>query len=59
MGREHPEKGHRLGAGGKLTGEWPEEAFDKIVHVNLEGVWLCMKAELEQMVRPSCSGSRP
>jgi NAD(P)-dependent dehydrogenase (short-subunit alcohol dehydrogenase family) len=48
--------GSQVGAGGKLTAEWPEEAFDKIVQVNLKGVWLCMKAELEQMVRQG-SGS--
>ena len=41
----------QVGAGGKLTAEWPEEAFDKIIQVNLKGVWLCMKAQLEQMVR--------
>ena len=43
--------GSQVGAGGKLTAEWPEEAFDKIIQVNLKGVWLCMKAELEQMIR--------
>jgi hypothetical protein len=31
-------KAHRLRAGGKLTTEWPEEAFGKIIQVNLEGV---------------------
>jgi hypothetical protein len=53
-------KAHCLGAGGKLTAEWPEEASDKIVQVNLKRVWLCMKAELEQMVRqgPGFAGSR-
>jgi hypothetical protein len=47
-------KAHRLRAGGKLTTEWPEEAFGKIIQVNLEGV-------LEQMVRqgPGFAGSRP
>jgi NAD(P)-dependent dehydrogenase (short-subunit alcohol dehydrogenase family) len=43
--------GSQVGAGGKLTAEWSEEAFDRIIQVNLKGVWLCMKAELEQMVR--------
>jgi NAD(P)-dependent dehydrogenase (short-subunit alcohol dehydrogenase family) len=37
--------------GGKLTAEWTEEAFDRLVQVNLKGTWLCMRAELEQMVQ--------
>jgi NAD(P)-dependent dehydrogenase (short-subunit alcohol dehydrogenase family) len=30
--------------------------FDRIIQVNFKGVWLCMKAQLEQMVRQG-SGS--
>jgi hypothetical protein len=30
--------GSQVGAGGKLTTEWPEEAFDKIIQVNLTRV---------------------
>jgi len=41
--------GVQAGAGGKLTAEWSEESFDKVVQVNLKGTWLCMRAELEQM----------
>jgi NAD(P)-dependent dehydrogenase (short-subunit alcohol dehydrogenase family) len=48
--------GAQVGAGGKLTAEWPEEAFDRIIQVNLKGTWLCMKAEIEQMLRQG-SGS--
>jgi NAD(P)-dependent dehydrogenase (short-subunit alcohol dehydrogenase family) len=48
--------GSQVGAGGQRTAEWSEEAFDKIIAVNLKGVWLCMRAELEQMVRQG-SGS--
>jgi len=43
--------GRQAGAGGKLTAEWPEDAFDKLIQVNLKGTWLCMKAELQHMVQ--------
>lgn len=42
--------GGTLGQGGKFTADWEEEAFDRVIQVNLKGTWLCMKAELEQMV---------
>ena len=48
--------GTLAGVGGKLTAEWTEEAFDRLVQVNLKGTWLCMRAELEQMVQQG-SGS--
>jgi NAD(P)-dependent dehydrogenase (short-subunit alcohol dehydrogenase family) len=48
--------GAQVGMRGKLTAEWTEDAFDKIIQVNLKGVWLCMKSELEQMVQQG-SGS--
>lgn len=48
--------GTLAGVRGKLTAEWPEDAFDRLIQVNLKGTWLCMKAELEQMVRQG-SGS--
>jgi len=48
--------GTQAGVRGKLTAEWTEEAFDKLIQVNLKGTWLCMKAELEQMVQQG-SGS--
>ncbi len=43
--------GTLAGVRGKLTAEWPEDAFDKLIQVNLKGTWLCMKAELQQMVQ--------
>jgi NAD(P)-dependent dehydrogenase (short-subunit alcohol dehydrogenase family) len=48
--------GAQAGARGKLTAEWTEAEFDRLIAVNLKGTWLCMKAELEQMVRQG-SGS--
>ncbi|HZT89241.1 MAG TPA: glucose 1-dehydrogenase [Stellaceae bacterium] len=41
--------GYQVDAAGKKTAEWSEEAFDRMIAVNLKGVWLCMKHELERM----------
>jgi NAD(P)-dependent dehydrogenase (short-subunit alcohol dehydrogenase family) len=41
--------GWQVDAAGKKTAEWSEEAFDRMIAVNLKGVWLCMRAELRQM----------
>jgi NAD(P)-dependent dehydrogenase (short-subunit alcohol dehydrogenase family) len=38
-------------AGGKKMPEWGDAAFDRMIDVNLKGVWLCMCRELEQMAR--------
>ncbi|PRX10761.1 UNVERIFIED_ORG: NAD(P)-dependent dehydrogenase (short-subunit alcohol dehydrogenase family) [Martelella mediterranea] len=40
--------GGQVGQGGKPTAEWDEEAFDRIIGVNLKGTWLCMRAEIRQ-----------
>jgi NAD(P)-dependent dehydrogenase (short-subunit alcohol dehydrogenase family) len=41
--------GYQVGASGQKTAGWSEEAFDRMIAVNLKGVWLCMRSELEQM----------
>jgi NAD(P)-dependent dehydrogenase (short-subunit alcohol dehydrogenase family) len=41
--------GWQVEAVGKKTAEWSEEAFDRMIAVNLKGVWLCMRHELPQM----------
>lgn len=41
--------GYQVDAAGKLTADWSEEAFDRMIAVNLKGVWLAMRAELEVM----------
>jgi NAD(P)-dependent dehydrogenase (short-subunit alcohol dehydrogenase family) len=43
--------GYQVDAAGKKTAEWSEESFDRMIAVNLKGVWLCMKAEIPQMMR--------
>lgn len=42
--------GGQLGQGGKLTADWEEDAWDRIVNVNAKGVWNCMQAEIRQML---------
>ena len=48
--------GYQVNAQGKLTADWSEEAFDRMIAVNLKGVWLAMRAELDVMVKQG-SGS--
>lgn len=42
--------GGQLGQGGRRIAEWDEAAFDRAIAVNLKGVWLCLRAELCQMM---------
>jgi NAD(P)-dependent dehydrogenase (short-subunit alcohol dehydrogenase family) len=41
--------GWQVDAAGKKTAEWSEAAFDRMIAVNLKGVWLCLRHELPQM----------
>jgi NAD(P)-dependent dehydrogenase (short-subunit alcohol dehydrogenase family) len=41
---------YQVDASGKKTAEWSEESFDRMIAVNLKSVWLCMKAEIIQML---------
>src|SRR6266705_877904 len=42
--------GFQVNAAGKKTAEWSEESFDRMIAVNLKGVWLCMKEEIQHML---------
>ena len=42
--------GYQVNASGKKTHEWADESFDRMIGVNLKGVWLCMKHEIVQML---------
>jgi NAD(P)-dependent dehydrogenase (short-subunit alcohol dehydrogenase family) len=42
--------GYQVEAVGQKTAEWSEESFDRMIAVNLKGVWLCMKEEIPQML---------
>ena len=41
--------GHQVDSAGQLTHEWSEASFDRMIEVNLKGVWLCMKHEIPLM----------
>jgi len=41
--------GWHVGSVNQKTAEWSEESFDRMIAVNLKGVWLCMRHELPQM----------
>lgn len=41
----------QVGVGGKKTAEWPEDSFRRMIDVNLTSVWMCMRAEIEQMMK--------
>jgi NAD(P)-dependent dehydrogenase (short-subunit alcohol dehydrogenase family) len=37
---------YQVGAAGAKTTEWSEDGFDRMIAVNLKGVWLAMRAEI-------------
>jgi NAD(P)-dependent dehydrogenase (short-subunit alcohol dehydrogenase family) len=39
-----------------FTADFTEEQFDRTISVNLKGVWLCMKHEIQQMLRQTPAG---
>ncbi len=41
--------GYQVNSVGQKTAEWSEASFDRMIAVNLKGVWLCMKAEIPPM----------
>jgi NAD(P)-dependent dehydrogenase (short-subunit alcohol dehydrogenase family) len=42
--------------GMKLTADFTEDEFDDIMSVNLKGVWLCLKYEIQQMLNQEPAG---
>jgi NAD(P)-dependent dehydrogenase (short-subunit alcohol dehydrogenase family) len=42
---------YQVDASGRKTAEWEEESFDRMIEVNLKGVWLCMKEEIRYMLQ--------
>ena len=40
-----------VGGHGIPTHEYEEDSWDRILNINLKGVWLCMKYEIAQMLR--------
>jgi len=48
--------GH-VGNFGNRTHQWSEEGFDRMIAVNLKGVWLCMRGEIERMAADGGGGA--
>jgi len=48
--------GH-VGNFGNRTHQWSEEGFDRMIAVNLKGVWLCMRGEIERMTADGGGGA--
>jgi NAD(P)-dependent dehydrogenase (short-subunit alcohol dehydrogenase family) len=42
--------GHQVESVGQRTHEWSERSFDRMIEVNLKGVWLSMSYELQLML---------
>lgn len=42
---------------GALTHECSEENWNRVIAINLTGVWLCMKAEIAQMLKQGSGGA--
>jgi NAD(P)-dependent dehydrogenase (short-subunit alcohol dehydrogenase family) len=40
-----------IGGAGRLTHEYSEEEWNRVISINLTGVWLCMRAEITQMLK--------
>ncbi len=40
---------YQVDAAGQNTADWSEDSFDRMIAVNLKGVWLCMRAEIKHM----------
>ncbi len=49
--------GNAVGANGKLTADWPEQAFDRMIEINLKSVWLCMRDEINAMLADGKGGA--
>lgn len=41
--------GYQVDSVGQKTADWSETSFDRMIAVNLKGVWLCMKEEIPRM----------
>ena len=47
---------YQVDASGRKTAEWSEDSFDRMIAVNLKSVWLCMRAEIRQMLAQARDG---
>jgi NAD(P)-dependent dehydrogenase (short-subunit alcohol dehydrogenase family) len=40
-----------IGGAAAMTGDYPEDSWNQVIAINLTGVWLCMKHEIQQMLK--------
>lgn len=40
---------HNVDAGGAFTADWSEESFDRMIAINIKGVWLAMREQIPLM----------
>ncbi len=43
-----------IGGASALTGDYPEESWNRVIAINLTGVWLCTKHEITAMLEHGC-----
>lgn len=50
---------NNAGVAGSLrrTADYDEEEFDRLIRINLKGVWLCMRAEIRQFLAQRSAGA--
>lgn len=46
-----------IGGAGRLTHEYSEQEWNRVISINLTGVWLCMRAEITQMLKQGGGGA--
>src|ERR1700736_6083994 len=46
-----------IGGAQRKTADYNEEEWDRIMSINLKGVWLCMRAEIRQFLAQGSPGS--
>ncbi|HTQ35314.1 MAG TPA: SDR family oxidoreductase, partial [Stellaceae bacterium] len=49
---------YQVDASGEKTADWAEDSFDRMIEVNLKGVWLCLRAEIRQMLAQGVTGQK-
>lgn len=48
---------YQVAAGGKLSHEWEDESFERMIAINLTAVWRAMKSQITQMLAQGTGGA--